>query len=564
MPTEITIKQGDTLGALAKSYNTDVKTLAELNSIANPNLIKAGQVLKLPSIKDTTVQVPNKATAVAPTPELPKTLSAESLKGGFLPAIPTPTEPAKFTPTTNIAEQILAQSAVEDTQIQKDARTLSTAITNLIPQLAGEEAATQQALVTAGVPVLNSQLQDINNQILNLQADMAKDDVELIAQSRAEERRDTLLPFAQSAQAKLAGDAQITRALKASEIGVLNARALGLQGNIELARKTAEDAVRLKFAPYREAISIYQAQLEAIQPLLSADEKKQARAQEIKSTMALREIDKKEAEDLRQTIRKENEILRQAQRVEDDREDARALSLTLQKNGAPRELINRALVAKNVEEIQSIPNIERYLLSESERLGLALKRAELQEKRRAIAQGITETSTVAATSMDKDADFRKLKGATELKLALQDYKNAVNQYGGARKGTKQGAILDARYQEVLQAYRAAKDLGAIQGADLALVNEAVKPATYERWISGPIKSYRIGKSAEASIDEASTIIDNNISRSSGIIQSKNPEWLDTPYYQAIVGGVTTPVITTDERGNIVIPGGDNDELFWNK
>ena len=44
-----TIKQGDTLSSIAKKYNTTVDALASANGIANPNLIIAGNTLKLPS-----------------------------------------------------------------------------------------------------------------------------------------------------------------------------------------------------------------------------------------------------------------------------------------------------------------------------------------------------------------------------------------------------------------------------------------------------------------------------------------------------------------------------------
>lgn len=44
----ITIKSGDTLSALAKTYNTTIDYLASINSIANPNLIYVGQDLLVP------------------------------------------------------------------------------------------------------------------------------------------------------------------------------------------------------------------------------------------------------------------------------------------------------------------------------------------------------------------------------------------------------------------------------------------------------------------------------------------------------------------------------------
>ncbi len=42
------IRPGDTLGAIAAKFGTTTRVLAQLNGIANPGLIRAGEVLKLP------------------------------------------------------------------------------------------------------------------------------------------------------------------------------------------------------------------------------------------------------------------------------------------------------------------------------------------------------------------------------------------------------------------------------------------------------------------------------------------------------------------------------------
>ena len=43
-----TVKAGDTLGAIAKKHSTTVEALVASNGIKNPNLIYAGQVLRIP------------------------------------------------------------------------------------------------------------------------------------------------------------------------------------------------------------------------------------------------------------------------------------------------------------------------------------------------------------------------------------------------------------------------------------------------------------------------------------------------------------------------------------
>jgi LysM repeat protein len=43
-----TVRSGDTLGAIAARFGTTTRALVQLNGIANPSLIRVGQVLKLP------------------------------------------------------------------------------------------------------------------------------------------------------------------------------------------------------------------------------------------------------------------------------------------------------------------------------------------------------------------------------------------------------------------------------------------------------------------------------------------------------------------------------------
>lgn len=50
VPATYTVKPGDTLSRIAVRYNTTVRQLADLNGILNPNLIRAGQVLRLTAV----------------------------------------------------------------------------------------------------------------------------------------------------------------------------------------------------------------------------------------------------------------------------------------------------------------------------------------------------------------------------------------------------------------------------------------------------------------------------------------------------------------------------------
>lgn len=158
----------------------------------------------------------------------------------------TPVEVDTPVKTVNQAEQLLAQTAVAETEAQKASQDLSKSILSLIPNLQGQtqELATQQR--AAGLPAMKQNLQNINNQILQKQAELQQDDIRLVQSVQNIEDKPIAMEFITGQQQSVQRNAQIARALKASEIGVLNATALGMQGNISLAEQTAKQAVETK------------------------------------------------------------------------------------------------------------------------------------------------------------------------------------------------------------------------------------------------------------------------------------------------------------------------------
>ena len=64
-----TIKPGDTLSKIAQANGTTVSELASLNGISNPNLIYAGNTIKLPGA-DNNASQPAATTPQATTPSV--------------------------------------------------------------------------------------------------------------------------------------------------------------------------------------------------------------------------------------------------------------------------------------------------------------------------------------------------------------------------------------------------------------------------------------------------------------------------------------------------------------
>ncbi|MEK1395385.1 LysM peptidoglycan-binding domain-containing protein [Limosilactobacillus fermentum] len=73
--TTYTVKSGDTLSSIASSYNTTTAALTSLNSLANPNLIYVGQVLKL---ANTTTASTSSTSSAASTSSSARTYTVKS------------------------------------------------------------------------------------------------------------------------------------------------------------------------------------------------------------------------------------------------------------------------------------------------------------------------------------------------------------------------------------------------------------------------------------------------------------------------------------------------------
>jgi glutaredoxin len=359
----------------------------------------------------TPIQVPQPNPSVPPTPSTQPTL-AQNLLGSF---DLTANEQA----ATNTQENLVAK------------------MLDNINNLAGESAFRTQVTNESGLGQKKLELQNLNSQILQKQAEIQQSDIQLVANMRAEERRDTLLPFAQAGQAKLAGDAAITRALKTSEIGVLNALALGKQGDIQLAKESINEAVDAKFAPYKEQNAVYEAQLKAIQPFLDKAEKKEAAKMQVKVSLAMKEIDK--VSDFQKQI----------------------LNNAISRN-APQSVLNAINRGQSIEEITKAG--AGYLKSEADLLDGELKRLSIQNARMANQEG-----------GKLSADEKKTQKATKTLVGLLDtYEKEITgiNFLEANSPAKRTA-LNSLKGRITAEYKQAKQLGTLDTGVQKLIDQII-------------------------------------------------------------------------------------------
>lgn len=61
-----TVKQGDTLGKIAAGFEVTVQSIVDLNKLASPDDIQAGQTLEIPSGIVVIAELPNQTATTAP------------------------------------------------------------------------------------------------------------------------------------------------------------------------------------------------------------------------------------------------------------------------------------------------------------------------------------------------------------------------------------------------------------------------------------------------------------------------------------------------------------------
>lgn len=154
-----------------------------------------------------------------------------------------------------------APPTVEQTQVSSYTKDLQ----SLLEQTTGQKQALAEEEVKAGVPDLSKQMAQFNADILRQAEEYNVLQKQYEAASQELGRSPQQLSSVVGTQRQELQRSQAAELnMKASEMQLTQARALGLQGQIESAQKTAQKAVDLKYAPVLEQIDIKQKQLKAL------------------------------------------------------------------------------------------------------------------------------------------------------------------------------------------------------------------------------------------------------------------------------------------------------------
>lgn len=247
---EYTIEWGDTLSSLAKKYNTTVSNLATLNKIADPNKIYAGQKITIPDVASQLQGAD---------------LNASNIKPG-LPDITVEQTPP---PTPTTADAIQKYTTDQLKNIQEERKKTQEAIgvqsgettTQTLVELAkkiptsSRETKLKEEMETSGATDLGNKLMVENTKLGVLKA-------ELEGLSIAEQNEINSL----QGITRGAIDREINviqrkynslKASKQAEYLVQAATVSALQGNYELAKQAAQDAVNAYVYDYEQNVKTF-------------------------------------------------------------------------------------------------------------------------------------------------------------------------------------------------------------------------------------------------------------------------------------------------------------------
>ena len=206
----------------------------------------------------------------------------------------------------------------EDTEKKAEEATVESEVSGILEELKGLPEERQEMLEEAGVPDISREYAQLNTKIRTKIAEYDALDAEL-------ENQPISMQIIRRQQSSL-------KRARASEIGMLQARAQGLAGEIATAKQTINESIDLKFQTAELSIGYYQNQLENIRDDIAKEDATDYAAAQLM------------IDDLRQE---------QADRKEEEK-NIQNLVITAQQNGADSRLLDMIGSANTLEEATQI------------------------------------------------------------------------------------------------------------------------------------------------------------------------------------------------------------------
>jgi murein DD-endopeptidase MepM/ murein hydrolase activator NlpD len=247
---EYTIEWGDTLSSLAKKYNTTVSNLATLNKIADPNKIYAGQKITIPDVASQLQGADLNASNIKPG--LPDITPEQT-------PIPTPTTAdaiEKYTTDQlkNIQEE--RKKTQESIGVQSGETTAQTLV-GLAQKAPTLDKATKlkEEMETSGATDLGNKLMVENTKLGVLKAEL--DGLNIAEQNEITSLQGITRGAIDREISVIQRKYNSLKASKQAEYLVQAATVSALQGNYELAKQAAQDAVNAYVYDYEQNVKTF-------------------------------------------------------------------------------------------------------------------------------------------------------------------------------------------------------------------------------------------------------------------------------------------------------------------
>lgn len=357
-------------------------------------------------------------------------------------------------------------------------------ILNLMGELTGKTAFTQQAEQQAGVQTETEAQNKLVEQLagLNAQATSLNREAQAIPIQVQEQFKNT--------GATDRGVAPITtgrlrenalRALSIAQQSDVAAAALtGSQLRLQSAKDKAQQMVDLKYKPLEDALAIKKQQYDLNKDILER-------------------ADKKRAEALNLAIKKEERMLDDLKEKEKVMEN---FKITLATNQAPTSLLEKARNAKSLDEIMVIPGISKYLQSPLERLQYAKTSEELRQlQNQSTSEGLTVKQR---ESLLKDKTSLQASARIGIINAIKDYQTKFNTLASRGVlGKKARAELNAALNTTIgSAINVAQGQGAMGDEEAKRIMGGLRVGNFN-------SSGKINSAIKGVIDAQSSLLEND-------------------------------------------------------
>lgn len=464
-------------------------------------------------------------------------IDASTLTGGSTIQTPAYTPPA-FNPSTIVLPPIQNTPEQDALKTKQDdlVGDIDTGTTKL-----GTKSARKVEIETAqGIPQLNKDIQELYDQANQIDAAS----VQMNATSE-----DRLAPtFA------IAGEqASIDRQAAAKKAGIA-AIATAKQGKLALAQDYVTKSLAAEFDPIEAQINHKKFLLQINMESFSTEEKRRAEQRIEQLDQQKTELAQKRSD--RETIL--GVMLQAAQNGADN-----ATLRHIQGADTPEAATEAAGTALGAafrmkldqQQFENKLSLRNMALNEAQlRLSQNKFAFERQQAMTDVSSGVLTEKQI--TAIDNSPQGKKLKTLGDLKLKVYAYQELVKQYGTSSFG-KQKASLDAAFADLKIAYKTAAELGALQGPDIVLLEEALKPATFSNPLS-QVFAKLTGRGAgavNASLDQAIKVIDASGETNVTQLLARNPAYSNSNYVQTLALPFLKPDATTVNVSGQSVPVG---------